>query len=202
MRAIALVLLASAAWAQSPATIHLDPAPGTRYFACFDERGFLTASPKPCDWTPPPTTTTSSTTPPTTAPACKAPVIDLPPEGGSFTGTTTGASAYSGSCNTSNNSPEIVYRWTPARSGTATIETCDAVATTFDTVMYLKRGSCDAPEWLCNDDVQGCGTTTDVSNPHRGSRLSATVTAGETYYLFVDGFNGSKGTFHLTVKAP
>lgn len=125
----------------------------------------------------------------------------IPPEGGVVNGTTQGLSALAGSCNTSGNSPERVYTWTPARSGVATIETCSTTETTFDTVVYL-RDVCGGPDLVCNDDTTGCGTTTDVSNPHRGSRLTPSVVAGKRYFLVVDGYNGKAGDFRLAVTPP
>src|SRR5206468_2779778 len=35
-----------------------------------------------------------------------------------------------------------------------------------------------------------------------GSRTTATVTAGQTYYIVVDGYNGRSGTYALTVQPP
>jgi len=118
-------------------------------------------------------------------------------------GTTTGtSSSLTSSCNAGNTAPEKVYTWTPAISGTAVIETCSTTQTTYDTVLYLRRGACLGAEVACNDDTTGCGTTTDVTNPHRGSRLTVAVTAGQTYYLIVDGWLGNKGAFRLSVVAP
>lgn len=143
---------------------------------------------------------TSSTSSTIAAGPCGAPII-LPPDGGIVHGTTTGSSQLAGSCNISNNSPEVVYSWTPARSGQATIETCSTTETTFDTVVYL-RDVCGGPDLVCNDDTNQCGTTTDVSNPHRGSRLTPSVIAGHRYFLIVDGYNGKMGDYRLSVKAP
>jgi hypothetical protein len=156
------------------------------------------------------TTSTSNTTPTTTSTSTTLPVgscgtpIALPAEGGTFTGVTSGSSALVASCmSASSVSPEQVYQWTAPRSGTATIQTCSTVGTTFDTVAYLRQGTCTGgTDVACNDDTVGCGTTTDVSNPHRGSVLTPTVVAGQTYYLVVDGYNGAQGSFVLTVAPP
>ena len=108
---------------------------------------------------------------------------------------------WTGTCGSTGTSPEVVYAWTPAASGQATIHTCSASLTTYDTVLYLRAGSCGAGAELgCNDDTAGCGTTTDPGNPHRGSRLTPTVTAGQTYFVFVDGYaTGNSGPFSLDV---
>jgi hypothetical protein len=146
------------------------------------------------------TTIASPSTTTTVAGGCAATVI--PAGGGTFTGATSGASVVAPSCNPTGNSPERVYHWTPSVSGTALIQTCSTTATTYDTVLSVRRGGCTGTELVCNDDTTGCGTTTDVSNPHRGSRVSVAVTAGQTYAIVVDGFNGASGNFSLAVTPP
>jgi hypothetical protein len=128
----------------------------------------------------------------------------LPAEGGVFAGTTSGASTLSGSglC-VSGNAPERVYRWTAPRTGIATIQTCSATQTTFDTILYLRQGACQGGvQAACNDDTQGCGITIDTANPFHGSRVTPTVTAGQTYFIVVDGYARSQGGFALTVTPP
>jgi hypothetical protein len=106
--------------------------------------------------------------------ACQAEAV-IAPEGGTFTGTTSGASSLTGTCSSTAGSPERVYRWTPARSGPAVIETC-GTGTGFDTVLYLRTGSCAAGQTIgCNDDIAGCAIASGAS---LGSRLTPTVTAG------------------------
>src|SRR5213078_967870 len=135
---------------------------------------------------------------PTTLPgggACSSPTL-IPAPGGTFSGTTSGTSALAGSCGSSGSSPERVYQWTPAVSGTATIQTCGA-GTSFDTVLYLRRGACaSGPEVAagCNDD-----TCANASGLFRASRITPTVTAGQPYFIVVDGYAGATGTFSLTV---
>jgi hypothetical protein len=127
--------------------------------------------------------------------SCATPTV-IPAAGGSVSGTTSGTSALAGSCGTSGTSPERVFAWTPARSGTATIQTCGS-GTSYDSVVYVRGGSCAGPELGCSDDV--C----DVNGlPHKGSRLSTPVTAGTTYYIVVDGYAGRSGAFTLNVTAP
>src|SRR5206468_8191555 len=117
--------------------------------------------------------------------------------GGSLSGTTSGTSTQAGSCGRSGPSPELVFQWTPAVSGTATIEACGA-GTSFDTVLYLRSGSCvSGAEVGCNDDA--CVNSTGLV---RASRLTPTVTAGQTYFIVVDGYGGAQGTFSLSVTLP
>src|SRR5205823_7104249 len=130
--------------------------------------------------------------------SCSSPTV-IPAPGGTFSGATSGTSALVGSCGSSGTAPERVYQWTPAFSGTATIQTCGA-ATTFDTVLYLRSGACaSGPEMAagCNDDACTNGT-----GLYRASRLTPTVTAGQTYFIVVDGYGGAQGTFSLTVTPP
>ena len=146
------------------------------------------------------TTTTLSATSTTTTTlaggACGNPT-QIPAQGGTFGGTTSGTSTQAGSCGNSGTSPELVFQWTPSVSGTATIATCGA-GTNFDTVLYLRSGGCaSGSEAGCNDDA--CTNSTGL---FRASRLTPTVTAGQTYFIVVDGYGGAHGTFSLTVTPP
>src|SRR3989442_8744049 len=135
---------------------------------------------------------------PALAGSCSSPTV-LPAQGGTFGGTTSGTSALAGSCGSSGTAPEQVFQWTPAVSGTATIQTCGA-GTSFDTVLYLRSGVCaSGPEVAagCNDDA--CANATGLN---RASRITPTVTAGQTYFIVVDGYAGAQGTFSLTVTPP
>src|SRR5204862_7628935 len=81
-----------------------------------------------------------STTTTALAGACNNPTA-IPAQGGTFSGTTSGASSQAGSCGSSGSAPERVFQWTPALSGTATIETCGP-GTHFDSVLHLRSGVC------------------------------------------------------------
>src|SRR5882762_83126 len=135
---------------------------------------------------------------PALAGSCSSPTV-LPAPGGTFGGTTSGTSALAGSCGSSGTAPERVFQWTPAVSGTATIQTCGA-GTSFDTVLYMRSGACATGSEVvsgCNDDA--CA---NASGSNTASRITPTVTAGQTYYIVVDGYGGAQGTFALTVTAP
>ena len=141
------------------------------------------------------TSTTTSTATSTTVPgsACNNATV-IPAGGGTFTATTSGASTLAGTCGSSGSSPEKVFQWTPSLSGPATIETCGS-GTTYDSVLYLRAASCaTGAEVQCNDDA--CA---NASGLFRASRITPTVTAGTTYYIVVDGFGGSSGSFALRV---
>src|SRR5204863_98667 len=129
---------------------------------------------------------------------CSSPTV-VPAQGGTFSGTTSGASALAGSCGSSGTSPERVYQWTPAVSGTATIQTCGA-GTTFDTVLYLRSGACASGREVaagCNDDA-----CTNATGMYRASRLTPSVAAGQTYFIVVDGYGGAQGIFSLAITPP
>jgi hypothetical protein len=91
-----------------------------------------------------------------------------------------------------------VFAWTPSQSGTATISTCGAGTTSFDTVVYVRTGTCGGAgaALACDDDGAGCATASD---PQKASRVQLAVTAGTTYFIVVDGYNGARGSFTLNV---
>jgi hypothetical protein len=126
--------------------------------------------------------------------------VAIPAAGGTFAGSTSGASTLVGTCADTTTSPEKVYRWTPATSGLATIETCSGTDTSFDTVLYVRQSDCaTGTQIACNDDTGSCATA--EPNNHHGSRIQPSVTAGETYFIVVDGFKDS-GAFSLHVLPP
>ena len=146
------------------------------------------------------TTTSSTSTTSTTLPGSCATPVTIPAGGGIIPGKTTGAaSANAGSCDASV-SPENVFQWTPNVSGTALVKTCDPAVTNFDTVLYVREAVClSGTERACNNDTPGCDTTTMAG---KGSNVSFSVTAGTTYFIFVDGVAGASGNFTLTVIPP
>jgi hypothetical protein len=143
---------------------------------------------------------TLSVTPPAPPPpsACSSPTV-IPALGGVFTGSTSGASTLSGTCATTNAAPEKVFQWTPSRSGTATVQTCGP-GTSFNTVLYMRSGSCQSGSQVaCNNNTTACPTG---SGANHGSRLTQAVTAGQTYYIIVDGAGSVSGNFSLSVTPP
>jgi len=123
----------------------------------------------------------------------------LPPDGGTFAGTTTGTGSVSGSCALSQPAPERVFSWTSPRTGVAVVDTCGGT-TSYDTVLYIRNGTCSGNEAYCNDDATGC-TTSEPSTVH-GSTLTIAVTAGETYTIVVDGYSDRQGNFSLHLTPP
>ncbi|MBW2263022.1 MAG: putative metal-binding motif-containing protein [Deltaproteobacteria bacterium] len=105
---------------------------------------------------------------------------------GTYTGTTSGASAHSGTCGGSG--PEWVFSIVMTGSSWVTLST---LGTSHDTVLYVRDSPCDTgTEVDCDDDG---GSFLD-------SYLRVRLRTG-TSYVFVDGFGStSSGPFTLTVS--
>jgi hypothetical protein len=66
-------------------------------------------------------------------------------------------------------------------------------------VLYVRQGACGSgTEVACNDDAIGCLTAGLIG----GSQVTVRVTAGQTYFIFVDGYDGESGQFTLRVTPP
>ncbi len=99
-------------------------------------------------------------------------------------GTTNGYAAnYFNSCNGSG--ADVVYRYSSASEGQVRFSLCGS---SFDCVLSLWQGCPDGGgvEIVCNDDA--CGSY---------SCLSAFLTANETYYLIINGYDGSAGSYRF-----
>lgn len=82
------------------------------------------------------------------------------------------------------------YQFVAGVSGTFTFSTCGGAS--WDTYMYLSTGSCNSGGITSNDDYCGLQTT-----------VSATLTAGNTYYLLIEGYSTSSyGSYTITVSVP
>lgn len=78
----------------------------------------------------------------------------------------------------------VWFTFTPAATGTATVDTCPS---DFDTVLEAFSGSCGSLNSLgCNDDA--CGYQSTLSFPCR---------AGATYHLCAGGFGGASGNLQI-----
>ncbi len=89
--------------------------------------------------------------------------------------------------------PDLVYVWTPDTDGILSASTCSDAA--YDTKLYIYENTCGDDDAIvgCDDDTGGCaGFTSQIAG--------VSVTAGNQYYIVVDGWNaGSSGTFNLTL---
>ncbi len=136
-------------------------------------------------------------TPPSTGSgeSCASP-LDLPSTGGSRTFTFTGHSANHTpfTCGTTSATPDVAYRWTPARSGTATFRAAGPTSATDTMLAVFSSSSCTSTYSIaCNDD--------EVSGVF-SSVATASVTAGSTYYIVVAPYSSTTDTITLTVTAP
>ena len=123
----------------------------------------------------------------------------IPPGGGTLSGTLSGGSTASGSCG-GQNYPEHVYEWTPATSGQARLSTCGS-DTQFDSALYLVRAD-NGAEVGCQDDLPGGGCQI-AGGADVGSNLTAQVTAGVKYLVYVDAtWEVGSGAYSLTVAPP
>jgi hypothetical protein len=106
------------------------------------------------------------------------------------TGSTFGqANTSTGACATST-SPDVAYSFTAPSNGTYTFDTNGSA---FDTVLYVKDGSCTGAEIACDDD-SGNGTQ---------SVVQVSLNPNETVVIYVDGFGtNSSGNYTLNVSGP
>lgn len=98
------------------------------------------------------------------------------------------------SCGDSNSSPDLWYAYTPDSNGTATFSLC--TGTGYDAVLSVHSGcpGTAANDLGCDDD--GCGSTGGPAT------VTVSVTANTTYLIRVTGWQGSAGSFTLTVTGP
>ncbi|MCH2133385.1 MAG: hypothetical protein MK116_06520 [Phycisphaerales bacterium] len=93
-------------------------------------------------------------------------------------------------------SPDHWFRFVPSGSGTANFTTCDAGS--YDTSMVLYRGSsCNSlTQVACNGDGAADGSCQTYHSQIDG----IAVTAGETYYIRIGGWQAATGTGTLTIS--
>jgi hypothetical protein len=103
------------------------------------------------------------------------------------TGTTCGfVNDYDGVCPFSGStSPDVVYKYVCGTSMGVTIDLC---ASTYDTKVYVFENTV-GNMIACNDDF--CSWQSYIGN--------APFTAGNTYYIIVDGYGGSCGNYVMAV---
>jgi hypothetical protein len=89
---------------------------------------------------------------------------------------------------TGSTAPDVVYVYTASSSMTFDIDLC---ASAHDTKVYVYQ---DGPGVVmaCNDDAE-CGYS------GYQSRCRVCTTAGHTYYIVVDGYGSSSGSYDLTI---
>ena len=107
----------------------------------------------------------------------------------SDTGTTVGLTddLQPATCSSAGGAPDAVYVYTPSVDQLITVSLCTATA--YDSTVYVLAGACPGPEIACNDD--DCGLQSRIA--------TVPVTAGTPYYIIIDGFSSSSGTYSLDV---
>lgn len=85
---------------------------------------------------------------------------------------------------------EVVYRFTPATSGSATVTVTPGAS--WDITLQVLAGTCD---------VAQCVADVDARPPGQAETLTFVTTAGTTYYLVVDGYLFSeRGPFTISLR--
>ena len=112
--------------------------------------------------------------------------------GTSTTATLTGSSSWSSSssCGFSTPGQEKIYSFTPAYSGTATLQVTSASGSYVDYQFKAASGGCSPTGWTCIDDVAGAGS------------YPFTVTAGVTYYLLLDAETSGTTSHTFQINCP
>ena len=120
---------------------------------------------------------------------CASP-LTVSPSGGTYTGTTVGMlGEYDPTlCGYYTGVPDVVYAFTPSSGGTWQIDTNGSG---YDTLLHVHGSPCLGTELYCDDDGG------DGAN----SLITASLSAGVTYYIVVDGWSTS-GTYTLNVTRP
>jgi hypothetical protein len=104
------------------------------------------------------------------------------------TGTTAGYVAdYTSTCVYDAGAPDVVYSYSPAADGTFSVSLCGSL---YDTGLYVWQDT-QGNEVACNDDF--CGLQSQVNVPGL---------AGHTYYIVVDGYSTSSGSYTIDVEPP
>jgi len=114
--------------------------------------------------------------------------------GQTVTGTTSGAAQNVSNCGgfDLNTAPGLWYRYTATQTGQVTATTCNS-GTTFDTKIGVFSGSCS--NLVCvggNDDDTACSS-------NLRSTVQFSASSGQTYYIYVTGFQTNSGTFQLSL---
>lgn len=94
-------------------------------------------------------------------------------------------------------SPDNVYTWVAPADGRIEIDTFGD-QTAYDTILHV-RSDCDDPttELACDDDSDGVFTSPEMWNR---SSVTRDVVAGERLFIIVDGCNGARGTYELSMR--
>jgi hypothetical protein len=122
----------------------------------------------------------------------------------SNTGTTVGyTDDYDEACPyTGSTSPDVVYSYTATENGTMDISLCGE-GTSYDTKVYVYENTAGTLAQTadgfdaCNDDDCSNSTTNYLS-----FLGGVYMTAGNTYYIVVDGYGGGAGEYEISITVP
>lgn len=103
------------------------------------------------------------------------------------------ADDYNENCPFESTAPDVVYSYTPTAPGSVSISLCGS---DYDTKMFVYDDSyTPGSPYACNDD--GCG-----SDGYRSIIPSMEVVAGHTYYIVIDGWGSSSGSYEFVLDEP
>lgn len=90
-------------------------------------------------------------------------------------------------------SPDVVYLFAVSQDTPVSISTCGS---DYDTLLILTTDPDDSSAYVVSDDDPHCafGSATATC-----SKVDATLLAGATYYVIVDGYMGAAGRYVLDI---
>jgi hypothetical protein len=92
---------------------------------------------------------------------------------------------------TGSTSPDVVYTFTPTENVSVLIDLCGSA---YDTKLYVYDGGLGLV--ACNDDFY----FDDVCGVFVSALQNVPLTAGQTYYIVIDGYGGDAGAYTLLVE--
>lgn len=92
---------------------------------------------------------------------------------------------------TGSTSPDVVYSYSPSSNQKVTFDLCNSA---YDTKVYVYENAAGNLV-ACNDDA--CNDP--AGNPFRSRVTCVDLTAGNTYYVIIDGYFGDCGSYNLSV---
>ncbi len=97
---------------------------------------------------------------------------------------------YSGST-----SADVAYRYTPSEDESINITLCGQ--TDYDSKLYVYQGSCPGGLIACNDD----SCVSELGQSYVSQLNGVALSAGQSYYIIVDGYGGSDGNYEIEVTS-
>ncbi|MCA9623689.1 MAG: hypothetical protein KC731_31925 [Myxococcales bacterium] len=95
------------------------------------------------------------------------------------------ANSASFNCDSLSATEEDIYHLTVADAGDVIVLVTPAMG--YDTILYVRTGTCDTGDELVCADDEGAGS----------ELMTFTAAAGQEFWVFVDGFNGSTGSYQI-----